>query len=143
MTGADIGVPQLFAVAHVLVANQRSLTVRTPYKSFQKIFTLFQIAEFAEPFVILVFLLYGYLLHGFKGFLVNDRFMGIADNNPIGFIHIGLTLSLIEGLLFSSLNHVTYVNGVLQDAFDDLCMPKHILILFRFDLACFVKIGRR
>ena len=69
--------------------------------------------------------------------------MGITDNNPVGFVHIGLSFSFVEGLLFSPLNHVTYVSGMCQHIFNYLRMPQHTLVLFRLDFACLVKISRR
>ena len=99
-------------MAHVLIANQRSLTVRTPHKPLQNVLAVLQMSKLTELFVILALFLLGDLLNLFKGLAVNDWFVGITDDNPVGFVHIGLSLSLVKGLLLSPLNHVTYVNGV-------------------------------
>ena len=66
--------------------------------------------------------------------------MGIPDDDPFGFVHIGLPLSLIEGLLFSSLNHVTYVNGMGEQILQDLRVPGYTLIFFRFYLSGLIEI---
>ena len=100
-------------------------------------------SKLAELFVILILFLLGDLLNLFKGLAVNDWLMGITDNNPVGFVHIGLSFSFVEGLLFSPLNHVTYVNGMCQHIFDYLRMPQHTLVLFRLDFARLIEIGRR
>lgn len=98
--------------------------------------------ELTEAFVILALSLIGDLLYIFKDFLINNRFVGITDDNPVFFVHIGLSLSFIEGLLFSALNHMTYVNGVCQYALYNLRMPQHTLVFLRFDLAGLVEICR-
>ena len=104
---------------------------------------MLQMREFTEAFVVFALSLIGDLLYLFKGFCINNRFMGITDNNPIGFVHIVLSLSLIEGLLFSPLNHVTYVNGVREQIFENCRMPQHTLIFFRLDFACLIEVSRR
>ena len=116
MTGADIGVPQLTAVAYILVANHRSIAVWTPYKPLQNVLAVFQVSKLAESFVVFTLSLLGNLLNFLKSLAVDNRLVGIPDDNPVGFVHIGLPLSLIEGLLLSTLNHVTYVNRVCQYA---------------------------
>ena len=104
-------------MAHILVANHRSFAVGTPHKSLQNILGLLQVGELAQAVVIRCPPLIGDLLDLFKGFLVDNRFMGVADDDPVGLVHISLPLSLVEGLLFAPLNHVTYVNGMGQYAF--------------------------
>lgn len=65
--------------------------------------------EFAKARMIFIFPLLGNSLHLFKRVLVNDGFMGVADNFPLGLRCKCLTLTLIEGLFFSTLYHVTAI----------------------------------
>ena len=71
MAGADIGVPQLLTMAHILIANHRPVAIRAPHKPSQNVLGVLQMCVFSELFVILLLFLPGNLLHFFKGLAID------------------------------------------------------------------------
>ena len=138
---ADKGVPQLFFVAHILVPHQRTLAVGAADQPLEDVFGGFQMREPAELFKVCFIFAPGYFLNLIKGLPVDQRLVGIFNDDPLLLWLLVLPPVFVEGLPLPSLHHVSDVHLPGQKVFDRLNIPAHAVILFCFAYTGIVQVG--
>ena len=113
MCGTNEGVPQFFTVTDVFITHQRTTAVFAIDQSSKDIGTAAHIIKPTQPCLISIAPGLCKGLYYIKGLLVDDGLVSILDDFPFRLRREYLRCSGIEGLLFSSLHHMTEVNGML------------------------------
>ena len=67
-----------------------------------------------------------HLLDGAEGFLVDQRLMGVANDDPLGFLHLIGLPSLGKAGALAPLHHMAQIDLIGQNPFDHVDAPQRI-----------------
>ena len=117
---------------HVFISHQGPLAVRAVDQLSENIGCCTQSVIFSLSRMIGAFGVLCHPLNRLKGFFIHQRFMGIADDNPLGFWYTAGLSALRKPGAFPSLHHMTQVNLAGQYVFNGAYVPNRVGISFGF-----------